>query len=518
MSRRYCECIGASLLLLASISTAARAADFSASLALPITHTWPVTPTIPSTFGDSLALAGGFAAIGAPLGEAEEGIALGAVFIYTSEASSFNAHSTLFGEIASSAFGSTIAIAPPLLAITAVNANTVYTYRFDGATWLNHESLNQPGSAGFGRSLALSTDKNNINNSILLIGSPNPDGLGAVYPYHFDGGWIAEVPLLAAEIDSRFGRALALDGDLLAIGASQESLQGAVHMARREGGAFTIQGPVIVPQDAPQVVEFGASLALQGELLAIGAPASDADLGAVFVYSQIEPDSWELAAILHPPEGLHPRFGSALSFIEGSLLVGAPAEGIGRIYVYNTPDDPQATVSLIESDMLQPEGSFFGASIASSGRRALVGSPAPMTSSDGDALGLDFLYAAGQICIDGSACAAGNCVDGLCCQELCDATCMRCSIAAGGSIDGQCTPLSCEGEQLCIEADDACGSTSSSGETTGESESSGSESGGIGIGLEPWDHGCACRTSAERRPNPAPFGLLVLSLLWRRRT
>ena len=520
MSRRCSGCIAASLfLLLFSASTDIRAADFSASQPLPITHTWPVTPTIPSTFGEALALSGSFAAIGAPFGEAEVGIALGAVFIYTSEEDSLNIHSTIFGEMADSAFGSTIAIAPPRLAITAQNAETVYIYRFDGATWLSEETLTQPKSLRFGRSLV-------FDSNALLIGAPNPGGIGAVYPYHFDGTWIADPPLLAAEIGGQFGHALALDGDVLAIGASQESLQGAVHIARREGGVFTITGPLIAPQDAPTTLQFGASLALSDDLLAVGAPASDDDLGAVFVYHQSDADSWDLAAILHPPEGLSPRFGAALSFAEGSLLVGAPAEGFGRVYVYNSPDDPRAPVALIESDMRQPEGGYFGHSIASWGRRALVGSPAPMASSDGDALGLDFLYAAGNTCTDGSTCTSGHCVDALCCESLCDAPCQRCSIAGGGSIDGMCTALICEGEQLCLEADDACSVTLSTsgettaettGETTDESESGGSESGGIGIGLEPWSHGCACTVRPDPQRSAAPLGLLVLALLSRRR-
>ena len=51
----------------------------------------------------------------------------------------------------------------------------------------------------------------------------------------------------------------------------------------------------------------------------------------------------------------------------------------------------------------------------------------------------------GTVCANGNICNSGICVDGVCCNALCgngDPTdCQACSIAAGGTQDGTCTPI-----------------------------------------------------------------------------
>src|SRR6185436_19515113 len=46
--------------------------------------------------------------------------------------------------------------------------------------------------------------------------------------------------------------------------------------------------------------------------------------------------------------------------------------------------------------------------------------------------------AQGEPCSKDEACASGHCVDGVCCENGCDGTCMACSLAKTGKQSGSC--------------------------------------------------------------------------------
>jgi hypothetical protein len=58
----------------------------------------------------------------------------------------------------------------------------------------------------------------------------------------------------------------------------------------------------------------------------------------------------------------------------------------------------------------------------------------------------------GAACDDGSVCADGHCVDGVCCESACDGACEACStLAKGAGDDGECEPVAAG-----IDPDDDC--------------------------------------------------------------
>jgi hypothetical protein len=71
---------------------------------------------------------------------------------------------------------------------------------------------------------------------------------------------------------------------------------------------------------------------------------------------------------------------------------------------------------------------------------SLVSGPDPGTCDGGRSCsaGGECLSEAGSTCAAGTDCASGFCVDGVCCQTVCDAACRRCD--AEGSA-GECTPI-----------------------------------------------------------------------------
>ena len=148
-------------------------------------------------------------------------------------------------------------------------------------------------SEGFGREVALSGD-------LAVIGAPNHDGYdnhsGAAYVFRFNGvDWIQEAKLVApdgAEHDF-FGWDVAIDGETIVIGSHRKDdacppenpdcNSGAAFVFRREGTSW-IQTAELFAPDASPGQEFGWSVSISGELIAVGsAPPQGALTGAAYV-------------------------------------------------------------------------------------------------------------------------------------------------------------------------------------------------------------------------------------------
>jgi hypothetical protein len=73
------------------------------------------------------------------------------------------------------------------------------------------------------------------------------------------------------------------------------------------------------------------------------------------------------------------------------------------------------------------------------------------------------LHGNGAACDTGSDCDTGYCVDGVCCESACDATCFKCALGSGACLpvpagagdplaaDPCAAPLACDGAGLCLK-------------------------------------------------------------------
>ena len=122
---------------------------------------------------------------------------------------------------------------------------------------------------------------------------------------------------------------------------------------------------------------FGLSAASALNSLAIGAPLRDqgcggcAEEGAVFVAQRIG-EHWRLSQLL-VGTARGGRFGEAIAYGAGGLMVGAPGEGGGVVYIYDgSPDGFRLPQRL---DPALPAGSRFGAAIVDAGDYLAVAAP-----------------------------------------------------------------------------------------------------------------------------------------------
>ena len=249
-----------------------------------------------------------------------------------------------------------------------------------------------PPDNGFGRSVAISGDWIAVKS---LRTTDDPPVQGPVHLFERSGGtWLLRQSLLlpgGAENDL-LGHSLALDGDLLAIGAPRDPeagyLAGAVHLFRRTGAQWSFVDKLLADDAGPRQM-FGAAVVLQGSRLVVGAPMTAADVpppnlygGAVYVFDDQGgsfSQTWRLTA---PDPAPQRYFGRTLA-VDGDTLVASeyihgiagPASGLVHAF------DRQADGAWTHSGAIAPADHaaqhYFGVALALQGDELFVGSHQP---------------------------------------------------------------------------------------------------------------------------------------------
>ncbi len=231
----------------------------------------------------------------------------------------------------------------------------------------------------FGRALVMSDDE-------LLVGQPvNWYGPGTIYSYGLDanGHWQERRRLSAsdtARMDD-FGRSLALDGNTLIVGAPRKAAGTGVVYAFTRTTRTSPWGET-ARLVAPDGGAFGTALALSGDDLLIGAP--DAGRGGSVYHYVRRASGWQLQTTLRPDAmDSTAGFGTSLSFQNGTLLIGAPADdgGAGRVYATTHAANDVANEAWSMPRALNipraADGTAarLGAAVLLDGARAFVGAP-----------------------------------------------------------------------------------------------------------------------------------------------
>ncbi|WP_420449880.1 choice-of-anchor B family protein [Candidatus Palauibacter sp.] len=184
-----------------------------------------------------------------------------------------------------------------------------------------------------------------------------------------------------------FGAAAAVSGGEIFVSRPGEfaafpmpgSEAGSVHVFRRgtDGWAETavISAPSGVYGDG-----FGEALAIEGDMLVVGAPKENEGRGAAYVFVR-EGDRWSLLERLEAPSAMPgDAFGSSVAMGGGAQfgVIGAPGRGAsGSVFAYVQSDMGLTSVELTGSDA--PADARFGAAVSVEGDLALVGAPGPFS-------------------------------------------------------------------------------------------------------------------------------------------
>ena len=217
--------------------------------------------------------------------------------------------------------------------------------------------------------------------SALLVGfSPQRSRAAAPTPWSEPASLVKQDDAIAPS----FGSAVALSGNTAAVGASDAAIgdvarRGAVYVFEKAGAAWSQQGPALAPSGPAQ--DFGYALALAGNTLVVGAPGASDAAGAVYVFVRTGSTWSQQGAPLSASDGdPGARFGSSVSLLGESLLVGAPltpvdATHLGAAYVFMRSGDAwqQQRPALTNPD--SDASALFGASVALWVDGALIGAP-----------------------------------------------------------------------------------------------------------------------------------------------
>ncbi len=185
------------------------------------------------------------------------------------------------GRPAIAALGSAAVVSGDNVIVGAPGEDKVYVFAKPPGGWTDTDTptreLSGPEGSAFGSSIA-------IDGRNLVIGAPG-EGAGAAYVFTGSGSsWSQRTKLTGLGSDSgdQFGHAVAIDGDRLAVSRGNQAdndLAGSVQVFRVNGGTPL----VLTASDGAENHFYGASVALAGDWLAVGATGYGFDADLKFV-------------------------------------------------------------------------------------------------------------------------------------------------------------------------------------------------------------------------------------------
>jgi choice-of-anchor B domain-containing protein len=254
----------------------------------------------------------------------------------------------------------------------------VYTYQLDTAgEWREASRLMAPDSArmdDFGRALA-------VDGGTLVVGAPRKrDGSGVVYVFERSApsaNWrhtaVIEPP--ADGDHSEFASTLLLSGDDLLIGSPAVESTGVVYHYRRTADTWAVHA-VIRPAGETGVAGFGLAMSQQDDRLLVGAPSSDSARGKVLFFRRGANGDWSQTSTSGPPGDVaasNLEFGSAVVVDGDRAYVGAPGASAAIAFARDAAGAWTEAGTLRAADV--PRGSRFGQAIAVVGEEVWVGAP-----------------------------------------------------------------------------------------------------------------------------------------------
>jgi hypothetical protein len=298
-------------------------------------------------------------------------------------------------------FGRSIAIDGDCLVVGAaegsddafVGPGAAYVFRWTGKAYVPEAKLDPkvddptiPDGAEFGRAVS-------IKGNVIVVGArfaatATAERAGAAYVYQKRQGiWSFTQKVVSSDSapEDNFGRAIALDNDLLVITARKEDVSvvndGAAYVFRHKAGIWYEEAK-LTADDSTDGARFGQSVAVRGNLIVVGARDADTTAanmaGAAYVFSDFGHE-WLQVAKLYAVDGQSgDQFAFTVTISGNMVLAGARRADLpsrkdaGAVYLFGyTGTSWQQTGKLTASDA--SAGDEFGHSIAMAGSLVAVG-------------------------------------------------------------------------------------------------------------------------------------------------
>ena len=219
----------------------------------------------------------------------------------------------------------------------------------------------------FGSAVLLSGD-------LVIIGARGSNSsVGRVFVYQATSGKLVRTLAPTASVAGDFfGYALAAHGDVLAVSA----------LTPQQVWLFSLStgnllGAPLVPADPNPASEFGTSLAMEGELLLVGAPGADSDRGAGYLFSIANPAAAvQLNKVVPTGAVAGDNTGVTVALHQGRAVLGCTLDegGVGSVKAVNTRDLANPTPKVLAA---QGGTAEFGTQLAASGGMVAAAGSSP---------------------------------------------------------------------------------------------------------------------------------------------
>lgn len=350
-------------------------------------------------FGSSVAVSDQTALVGAYRDDDNGGYSGAAyVFVRSGEAWAQQAKLVAADGQPSDNFGVSVAVSGETAVIGAYaddgGRGSAYVFVRSGGTWVQQAKLTasdrQPGDL-FGVSVAVSGETVVVG---AYLDDDSGSGSGSAYVFVRTGeAWAQQAKLVAADSQPSdgFGFSVASSGDTAVVGASgDDDRSGSAYVFGRSGETWDLQAK-LTPEDRQVGSFFGGSVSISGDAAVVGAYGGDGIRGSAYVFVQSD-GAWAQQAELTAADGESlDRFGSSVAVSGEVVAVGAPGDDdtgseSGSVYVFVRSD-----AAWVQQDKLVATDSEplarFGQSVAISGEKAVVGA-----YGDDDAVGSAYVF------------------------------------------------------------------------------------------------------------------------------
>ncbi|MDY7109093.1 MAG: C1 family peptidase, partial [Planctomycetota bacterium] len=271
--------------------------------------------------------------------------------------------------------------------------------------WAPRETAKVTASDGaegdyFGRCAAISGDA-------AIVGAHDDDDSGqdsgSAYVFRLEGAeWMQDAKLLASDgaAGDEFGAAVAISGDVAVVGARDEDAggedAGAAYVFRFDGSAWNEEAKLTASDGAAADI-FGCGVAIDGDIIIVGAQDDDDlgdDSGAAYIY-RFDGSLWEEGAKLLASDGeAGDEFGCAVAISGDVVIIGAKSEGegganAGAAYAYRFDGSEWVEeAKLVASDAQASD--YFGHAVSISDEVVVVA--AAWNDDLGDGAGAAYVY------------------------------------------------------------------------------------------------------------------------------
>ncbi len=324
-------------------------------------------------FGESVAISG-------------QNIVIGAIFDSSDNAYVYRWNGTSYDEIKLVAsdggslinFGCSVAMDGDIIVVGAYDRDNynggAYVYQWNGSSY--DETILEPDGSFCGFTVGVSGE-----NIIVSDHGANDNGsyTGAAHVYRWNGTGYDEIRLTASDgaENDFFGYAVAIDGDTAVVGAyGDDSERGSVYVYKWNG--LTYDQTKITASDGAAGSLFGISVAVDGDNIAVGASEDDSngdDSGKAYVY-RWNGSSYDEYILAASDAAAGDEAGYTVAISGDYVIFGAEnnddgGADSGSAYVFKWNGSSYEETKLAASDA--GAGDNFGYSVSISGTTVLVG-------------------------------------------------------------------------------------------------------------------------------------------------